>query len=328
MFKQIYTFFGPARAQAFVLLLGITGLLSLILNAVQGEETSWVTTAQSLLALIFLLGTVAIVFSRLEREARLRWAAILAPVVGALLLGLLVLPDLLLPLAGASVGWIIAGLLLFRPRIPRDLQQAVRHLRKGQYDEAIQAMNRLIKEQPENPDHYRFRAEIFRLWGKLDRARRDYEQMIRLAPDSAVAHNGLAEVYLQSGQYQEARTAGLRAYALAPDAWVAAYNLGMIEDRLGQSEQVVEHVTQALRQRIPDARHRLLMHLYLARAYERLGNADAAQEQIMLLRKERAGLKEWQDLMRHEQAAPLRAVLEADIEQARAVFDGQLERLG
>ncbi|MBZ0299238.1 MAG: tetratricopeptide repeat protein [Anaerolineae bacterium] len=325
MLEQIRTFLGPARIQALILLFGLTGLISLILKSLDPQEAPWATDVQSILVIVFLVGAGVIIGSRMDREARLRWLALLAPAIGALLLGLTVLPNLLLPLAGAAVGWIVAGIFIFRPRIPRQFQVAVRHMRNGEYDDAVKAMNELIKEDPENEDFYRFRAEIFRLWGKLDRARKDYEQMIEIVPDSAVAYNGLAEVQLQSGRYAEAREAGLRAYELAPEVWVAAYNLGMIEDRLGDAAQAVVHLQEALKQKIPDARHRLLMHLYLARAYSRLGDTESAHQQIDLIKRQRAGLDEWQHLLEHEQAAPLRAVLADDVQLAQDLIDGRIE---
>ena len=118
-----------------------------------------------------------------------------------------------------------------------EYQQAVKHLRKSEYAEAVKSMDSLIKQEPRDPNHYRFRAELLRLWGKLDRAKKDYQRMTELDPKSAVGYNGLAEVYLQAGDYDDALEAGQRAAELAPDEWVALYNLGMIEDRLGRSQR-------------------------------------------------------------------------------------------
>lgn len=322
MLKQFQIFLGPARLRALILLFGLTGLISLILNAVAAP---WVTTAQTVLLAIFVLGSAIIIAGRMRNEERLRWLAILAPVVGAVILGVVVVPDLLLPLLGASVGWIIAGMFLFRQRTPGEYHTAIRALRKGEYETAVYSMDDLIKAYPEEMNYYRLRAEVFRLWGKLDRARRDYQTMTELAPDSAIAFNGLAEVHLQSGRHVEAHAAAERAYALAPDEWVAAYNLGMIEDRLGQATEAIEHLQQALMLKVPDARHRLLIYLYLARAYHNLGQAEDAQTAIDNLRRHRGGLDEWHNLLVHEQAATLRAVLAEDVALAQTLVDGSTD---
>lgn len=323
MVERFRLFLGPARVRAFVLLLGITGLLSLALSAI-APQAEWTASAQIALALVFFAGAAVIVGGRMTREERARWFSILGPAVGALALALTVLPDLALPLAGVAAGWVIAGLLLFRPRAPRAYLDAVKHLRRGSYAEAVECLDELIKDSPDNLDYYRLRAEVFRLWGKLDRARRDYQRMTELAPESAVAFNGLAEVHLQSGRFAEAHAAAQRAYALAPDEWVAAYNLGMIEDRLGDADAAIQHLTEALALKVPDARHRLLIHLYLARAYARLGDLSAAADEAALVAKQRSGLQEWQSLLGHEQAAALRAVLADDIALADRLAAGEI----
>lgn len=323
MVERFRLFLGPARVRAFVLLLGITGLLSLALSAI-APQAEWTASAQIALALVFFAGAAVIVGGRMTREERARWFSILGPAVGALALALTVLPDLALPLAGVAAGWVIAGLLLFRPRAPRAYLDAVKYLRRGSYAEAVECLDELIKDSPDNLDYYRLRAEVFRLWGKLDRARRDYQRMTELAPESAVAFNGLAEVHLQSGKFAEAHAAAQRAYELAPDEWVAAYNLGMIEDRLGDADAAIQHLTEALALKVPDARHRLLIHLYLARAYARLGDLSAAADEAALVAKQRSGLQEWQSLLGHEQAAALRAVLADDIALADRLAAGEI----
>jgi tetratricopeptide (TPR) repeat protein len=322
MIKRLNLFLGPERVRAMFLLLAITGLLSLILNSVEAE---WVTTAQTLLVIVFIAGAAVIVFTRLDPFDRGRYLGLLAPSIGAVILGLTVLPQFLLPLLGGAVGWVIAGLFLFNPRGSMKTQQAVKHLRKNEYAEAVKVLDSLIREEPQNPNHYRFRAEILRLWGKLDRAKRDYRKMTELDPESAVAFNGLAEVHLQAGEFANAREAALKAYELAPEEWVASYNLGMIEDRLKESSGVIEHLREALKARVPDARHRLLIYLYLIRAYVRLGDRASAEAELSNLKKQRGGLREWQTILESEQAETLRKVIQHDIQTAEALIDGKLE---
>jgi tetratricopeptide (TPR) repeat protein len=251
--------------------------------------------------------------------------AVLAPAVAGFVLGLFFLPQLRAPFIGAGIGWIAAALFLTRSKIPMQYRDAVRHLRKNEYAEAVKVMDGVIKAEPDQPNHYRFRAEILRLWGKLDRARSDYQKMIEIDQNSAIAYNGLAEVLLQAEDFAAAREAALKAYQLAPDDWVTSYNLGMIEDRLRQSEYVIDHLQAALDLKVSDARHRLLIHLYLARAYQRLGNADAAQNQIRNLKQHRDGLDEWKTIMVSDQAGTLRAVLAEDINSAQKLLDGELD---
>jgi tetratricopeptide (TPR) repeat protein len=324
MIKQIQLFLGPTWSRILVVWLVLTGFISLVLNVIVNDY-DWVRPVQSLLVVAFVGGAAAIFAWRMEPEERWRWLGILAPAVGALFLGLFIIPDLVFPLVGGALGWIVAGLFLSRSRMPQEYRDAVRHLRKNRYEEAAKIMDKVIKAQPDNPNHYRFRAEILRVWGKLDRARRDYAKMTQVAPDSALAFNGLAEVCLQARQYPAALEAAQQAQRLAPDDWVTYYNLGMIEDRLDDSTGVVEHLEHALTLKIKDERHRALIRFFLVRAYVRLGDTAAAQEALIALKHDRSGLDEWDKLLSSDQADTLRAALGADIEAAHGVANGQLE---
>jgi tetratricopeptide (TPR) repeat protein len=319
MFKRIQIFLGPDRLRNLFLLLAFTGLGNLILNAAV-NEVDWAQDAQTALVIIWIVGTVWIILSAMDAFTRGRWIGILAPAAGAVILGLL-FPTIRALMLGLAIGWILAGALIFRPRGPEEYRTAIKHLRKGEYKEAVEAMSDLIKQEPKVPGHYRFRAELLRLWGKLDRARRDYKTMTDLAPDLAIAWNGLAEVELQAGNYDKAQTAGIKALELAPDEWVAGYNLGMIEDRLGESQAALDHLQAALDATVPDKRHRLLIHLYQARAYARLGQFEAARQAVDHMRRYQNNLSEWHTLLESDQAETLRQVIAEDIATAEALLD-------
>lgn len=324
MINRFQLFLGPTRTRAFVVWFALTGLISLVLNTVVNQY-DWVRPAQSLLAIAFLIGAAAIVGGRLSPDERNRWLTVLGPAVIAVALALFIVPQFSALLIGGALGWIVAGLFLTRSRMPMAYREAVNHLRKNEYADAVKVMDAVIKDEADQPNHYRFRAEVLRVWGKLDRARRDYDKMTQLAPNSAVAYNGLAEVQLQMGNYAAALEAARKANQLAPDDWVTFYNLGLIEDREGQSREVVTHLRRALELKVPDNRHRVLIHFYLARAYSRLGEMTAAQGQAAAIKKLPAGLEEWQKILDSDQAETLRAVLGQDIEDAQALADGELQ---
>jgi tetratricopeptide (TPR) repeat protein len=320
--KQFVLFLGPARSRSLFVLIAATGLLSLMLNVVSSAG-SWVQATQSVLVLVALVGAAVIIGGRMDSAARSRWLALGLPALGAVALGLTVLPQFLLPLLGAALGWIVAGLFLFRSRAPAELQRAVKHLRKGEYAEAVKEVDALIKMQPDEPNHYRFRAQVLRLWGKLDRARRDYRKVIELMPDSAVGYNDMAELALQTGDLRAAHEAAQKALEYAPDDWVVLYNLGMIEDRLEQSDGVIAHLEQALALKVNDARHRALMYFYLSRAYARKGDMAAAGEALEKLKRQRGGLEEWEKILENDTAAVLRETMGADIAAAVRLAAGE-----
>jgi tetratricopeptide (TPR) repeat protein len=322
MTERLIRFFGVKRLQILFGLLALTGLGNLILNSVV-NETPWARDAQTFLVGVWLFGSIAVIISALDAFERGRWIGILVPAAGAVILGL-IFPNILGLTLGLAVGWIVAGVFIFRPRSPEEYRTAIRHLRKNEYQEAIDEMTTLIKRQPEEAGHYRFRAELFRIWGKLDRARRDYLKMIELMPDMAIAWNGLAEVDLQAGNYDKAHQSALKALELAPKEWVTAYNLGMIEDRTGDAQSAIIHLQQALDAKVPDVRHRLLIYLYLARAYARLGDSSSAQNAIEQVQKHENGLTEWKAILKSEQAETLRQVIQDDVDAIEQIINGEL----
>lgn len=324
--RRVIQWLGPARAQGLFVLLAVTGLLSLVLNAINSTSKTtppWIIPVQTALLLVFAVGAFGIVLSRLHPNDRRRALIIVVPALIALVLTLL-FPTLWLLFLPAGFGWIFVAYIASQSRVRREYQAAIKHLRQDEYDEAIEVMSALIKSEPDVADHRRFRAELYRLAGKGYRARADYEKVIQLTPESGVGYNGLAEVYLQDGEYEKALSYAQKAYELEPDDWVAPYNLGMLEDRLNDAPNAIPHLTQALALGIPDSRHRLLTHLWLARAHIRLEDEANAETELSALKREQTGLNEWHIIFESEQAAVLKAVLECDVELAGQLIEGAI----
>ena len=325
MIKRFRIFLGPRRFKLLMAWLAATGLASLMLNALVGQA-AWAVALQTALLIAFLFGAAVLILGRLPGEERKRWLAVIIPAALAIILGSLAQPQLTGLFLGAGLGWMAAGIFVFRSfGAPRNYRKAIKAMRKRDYHTAIETISELVKTEPQRVEHYRFRAELFRLAGKLKQARRDYEKMIELDSQSAVAYNGLAEVELQARHYPQALAAARQAHQLAPDEWVALYNLGMIEDRLQASESAVGHLQAALALRIPDSRHRLLAHLYLLRAYVRLGHQSQARRALAAMKSEKSGLEEWQVIMSADDAQALREVLSQDIDLAGAFIHGEKE---
>lgn len=324
-------FLNTPRGRLSVALLIITGMISLTLGTFF-PNALWTFPVTILLVLTFVIGTVLIYT---PEGGRLRTLVISAPAIGAVILGLTVLPQFVLALSGAGVGWIVAGFLLFRKQTPREVMQAIRQMRKGNYEQALEAIDVMIKRDKDDPEHYRLRAMIFRLDGRLDRAKRDYDTILKLAGNGAngdavraEAYDGLSEVHLQAGRFEHALEAALAAHRLFPENWVPLYNLGLINDRLKDADAAIGYLNQALVKRIPDVRQRLLAHFYLVRAYARLKNHDEANAHLELMKTLWSGLEGLEKLLSDEQSAPLSAVLADDVATARALMTGDMRVSG
>jgi tetratricopeptide (TPR) repeat protein len=327
MLRQIVGWLGHSNTRWLATLLAgaIFGSLGLQV-AFAGE--SWLFAAQLALVWLFFVGLAITLSSRLTRAGRNRLWLALGP--GLLLLGCgIVVPDYALMFGGAAMGWMVAAQFVLRGRVRMEYQAAIRHLRAGDTDQAITIMDALVKAEPDQIEHYRFRAELYRLSGKLSNAITDYERITRIAPDSAAGYGGLAEVYAQRGSYEKARAYAQTALDRQPGQWMPLYNLGMIEDRLNDAESAITHLENAFSAGIPHSRYRLLARLWLARSAYRQGDIPAAEQQIALMRRQANGLREWQTIFQSDQAASLRRLLEADVNLADRLLepDADLELL-
>ncbi|MBX3085376.1 MAG: tetratricopeptide repeat protein [Anaerolineae bacterium] len=317
--RSFINWLGPDRSRLLFLLLAFTGLISLMLNAV-GQQQQWVRLVQSVLFIAFLTGAVVIIVWRFPQQDRRQLLLVVAPALVAMSLGLL-FPDLMMFFLPVAVGWIVISLIAMRGGVRREYQAAIKHLRKAEYKEAIAVMTSLIEQEPKVAEHYRFRAELYRLSSKIKKAREDYQRVVELTPESGVGYNGLAEVYLQDGEYEQALPYAQKSMEMEPDHWVPAYNLGMIEDRRGNWEAVSAPLKQALELGIPDSRHRLLTHLWLARAYYHLGQLEQANAEIKEMQREHDGQREWNTIFESEEATVLKAVLLDDVTLAAKLLE-------
>ncbi|MCD4685654.1 MAG: tetratricopeptide repeat protein, partial [Anaerolineae bacterium] len=267
---------------------------------------------------VAVLGIVLSV--RMTGEARRRLWMALGPGLALVGIGVL-LPPLALFFGGAGLGWMIAGQFVLRGRVRMEYQTAVKHMRKGEYAPAITAMDTLIEAEPKAAEHYRFRADLHRLNGDLDRAVADFKRVIRLEPDALHGYTGLAEIAVQQEDFEQAYTYARQAVKRDSGGWMAAYNLGMIEDRRRAAKSATKHLERAMTAGIPHSRYRLLAHLWLARSAYRQGRIDDARQQVAALRKQVGGLREWLTLLDDEQAVSLRQMLGADVALAEQLMD-------
>lgn len=319
--RRFVAWLGPRRAWFLFGLLASTGLISLVLNAI-GQDQAWVRLAQSLLVISFLVGAVVTIVLRFPAQDRRQTLIVVGPALVAMSLGLL-FPHLMLLFLPVAVGWIVLAVVGLRARVRREYVQAIRHLRNREYKEAIDIITEVIADEPKVADHYRFRAELYRLSARLKRAREDYQRVVDLMPESGVGYNGLAEVYLQDSEFDAALPFAEKARTLEPNEWVPAYNLGMIHDRRGDWAQAIPTLTRALELGIPDSRHRLLTQLWLTRAHFHRGESEQADAALAKLRRETAGLQEWYTIFESEEAAVLKAVLLEDVTLAGKLLDAK-----
>lgn len=320
MLRAFAQWLGPRWTAALIGLVAVALAGGIALQAAYpGAE--WRPAAQVALVWLALAGLAVALLMRVSPARRGRVLLAFAPGLALIASGI-VAPDLAVFFVGAGIGWMAATQLALRSPTNMTYQTAVRHLHRSEIPEAIAVMDGLIKDQPGDAEHHRFRAELYRLNGALDRARRDYERAVRLAPDAPSGYLGLAELSVQQGKLDRARDYAEQALARDPSGWLAAYNLGLIADQQGNAAEAILYLERALSARIPDARYRLLAYLWLARAYLRRGQIPAARRELEALKKHAGAVGEWRVIFASEQAAPLRELLADDVNLAARLIDG------
>jgi tetratricopeptide (TPR) repeat protein len=239
----------------------------------------------------------------------------------------MVVGDILFPrqsicFSGAGLGWVVIMLLLASAPEMMVYREAIRYMRKNEYPEAIESINKVIAAHPGDPKHRRFRASLYMMAGDLDQSQIEYQALVRDHPEYDMGYSGLAEIAMQQGRYQQAYDYMQQANKLAPGNLTWHYYLGMLADRLNQPETARDHLEKTFKGYKHNHRDALVGQLWLARSYFKLDNRDAAQAHLDQMRKHAAGLKEWKLIFASEQAGPVRHLYEADVELAQRLLNG------
>lgn len=322
MIRQLNRWLGKERSWLLIGALIATGLGSVAIT-VLADNSDWALPAQTLLVIIFLGVAGAVVGSKLPPPARLKLGVTIGPALGLALAGMLVSSEIFPLMLGLAFGWLLAAQFIIRDRMPTEYKASIKALRREDYSQAVKSITELIDKEPKNANHYHFRAALNRLGGQTSAAIHDYRKVVELLPDRAMGYHGLSEIYLQQGKFENAHTNAKKAYELEPNEWVGPYNLGMIEDRLGNSQAVIDNLAIVINKGLPDSRHRLLTYLWMARAHHQLGDNDAANEDLAKLRKEQKGLKDWKVILDDVQGQTVRDILGKDVDLARRAIDNQ-----
>jgi len=116
----------------------------------------------------------------------------------------------------------------------------------GQTQEALSAVEALIKDYPNEPILYNIRGACYAGLGKLDAAVKNYEKTLTIKPDYAEAHNNLGVTLQGLGQLDAAVKSYKKALTIKPNYAEAYNNLGNTFKKLGQLNTAVKSYEKAL----------------------------------------------------------------------------------
>lgn len=112
----------------------------------------------------------------------------------------------------------------------RDFDRAVVLLNEGEYNQAIELLEKIIEQSPGVTAPYINMAIAYRRLGKLEQAEEHLKTALVLFPEHPVACNEYGLLYRQTGRFSEARAIYEKVLARFPEYYPVHRNLGILCD--------------------------------------------------------------------------------------------------
>ena len=142
----------------------------------------------------------------------------------------------------------------------------------GQIQEALDAVETLIKKYPNQPILFNICGVFYKQIGQLDKAIKRFEKALAINPEYAEAHNNLGVTLQKLGQLDSAVESYKKAITSNPEYTEAHNNLGLILQDLGLMDEAVISYEKAIDSN-PDYTE---AHNNLGNLFKELKQLDAA----------------------------------------------------
>jgi len=142
----------------------------------------------------------------------------------------------------------------------------------GQVQEALDAVETLINDFPNEPLLLNICGVFYKEIGQLDEAIKRFKEALAINPEYAEAHNNLGVTLQNLGLMDEAVQSYEKALSFKPDYTEALNNLGVIQQNLGLMDEAVKSYEKALSFK-PDYTE---AHNNLGNIFKELEQLDAA----------------------------------------------------
>jgi len=138
-------------------------------------------------------------------------------------------------------------------------------LRQGQVTQAIDALNRAVKANPDRPESHNLLGVAAERQGDAATAEREYREAIRLQPSYAEANTNLAGILAQSHNYKDAAFYFERALAADPHHVEAHHYYGRLLALMDQMPRSIAELREAAKETADDVQvHQDLADMLLA----------------------------------------------------------------
>ena len=94
--------------------------------------------------------------------------------------------------------------------------KAQREIRKGDYQDAIELLRKVVRKQPKNADAYNLLGFSYRKLKRFDAAHKYYSRSLKIDPNHKGALEYLGELYVDTGDLKNAEAMLARLAAVCP----------------------------------------------------------------------------------------------------------------
>jgi tetratricopeptide (TPR) repeat protein len=129
----------------------------------------------------------------------------------------------------------------------RDVDAAIALYRQGRLDEALPAVQNLLKTFPRAMILHNLAGALYFSLGRAEDALASFDRAVLLNPDYAEAHNSRGNALYELKRFDEAAASYQRAALLKPEHFVAHFNRGNVLLDLHRSDEALASFDAALR---------------------------------------------------------------------------------
>ena len=134
-----------------------------------------------------------------------------------------------------------------KPRLEREFQAAVTQYNSGQFPEAAQRLESLVREVPESFEVHELLGLVYSAQSQDAKASPHLQKAVRLKPDSASARTNLAANLMRLGKAELAGVEFRKAAELDPKNFDTNHNLGEFYVHSGKVGEAARFLAQAQR---------------------------------------------------------------------------------
>ncbi|HAE37089.1 MAG TPA: hypothetical protein DCG57_00440 [Candidatus Riflebacteria bacterium] len=121
----------------------------------------------------------------------------------------------------------------------RHYESALDFFEQGQYDKALQQIEKAIKNSPNNPDFYSTKGVFLHRMNDIAQAIEAYQAAVKVAPDHTFSHYNLGLIYMKLNKVVQAIQEWEAVIHAKPRDTDAIFNIAVALSHLGKSKQAI-----------------------------------------------------------------------------------------